>query len=236
MKPLITDPVTAANHPTKYLGILGMLWITFLTLTMFTAIKTFAIGPFVFAVAILAYPFTYIFADIFTEVYGYRVTRKIVWTGFACLTIASCLGYIYTIIPSSPSFTLQHEFETIFRLGPIITFAFIAGFFVGELANSFFLAKVKIATNGKRQWFRLIGSTFVGQIADNTIAFTLIFTLAGVYAANEVISLIISSVIFCTVWEILALPLTYKVIQWIKKAEGLDTYDRGTIFNPFALK
>lgn len=233
---LITDPAIAASRPAKYLGILGMLWITFLIVAVFTAVKTFAIGPVVFTIAILAYPFTYVFADIFTEVYGYRVTRKIVWTGFLCVTIASVLGYLYSFVPPSESFADNDAFITVFRASPIIAFAAIAAFFGGEITNSYVLAKLKIFLTGKFMWLRLVGSTLAGQFVDNTIFFLTAFLVAGFYAPSELLPLVLSSVFFCTIWEIIALPITYRVIAFIKRKEGLDTYDHGTNFNPFYLR
>ena len=213
-----------------------MLWVTFLLIATFTAVKTFAIGPIVFSVAILSYPFTYIFADIFTEVYGYRVTRRIVWTGFVCIILASVITSLYSLVPPSESFTHNDAFKLVFQASPVIAVATIAGFFGGELTNSYVLAKLKIYTTGKSMWARLVGSTVAGQLVDNTTFFTIAFLAAGFYAASELVPLVLSSVAFCTVWETLVLPITYRVITWIKHKEGLDTYDHGTNFNPFLLR
>jgi queuosine precursor transporter len=233
MKPFITDPIVAANKPSKYLSILGMLWLTFLLITMFTAVKTFSIGSFVLNVAILAYPFTYIFADIFTEVYGYRVTRRIVWTGFVCVFIASIVTYLYSIVPSSPSFTNNEAFSFIFKTSPAIAFATIAAFFGGEMVNSFVLAKLKIFTQGSFVWLRLIGSTAAGQFVDNTLFFGIAYMAAGAFELRELIPLTLNTAIFATAWEVIALPVTYRIIRYLKHQEGLDTYDHGTNFNPF---
>lgn len=238
MKPsnLITDPVVSAKHPSKYLGILGMVWVTFLLISIFTTAKTFSIGPFVLNIAILAYPVTYIFADIFTEVYGYRVTRKIVWTGFTCALIASIVTYLYSIVPPSASYADNESFILIFRASPALAIATILGFFGGEFMNSFVLAKMKIYMGGSSMWARLVGSTVAGQFVDNTIFFGMAFAVAGAFTAQELVPLTLNCVIFTTAWEVLALPLTYRVIRFIKRKEGLDTYDKGTNFNPFSLK
>jgi len=233
---LITDPVLSAKQPTKYLGALGILWVTFLLIAVFTAVKTFSIGPYVLNIAILAYPFTYIFADIFTEVYGYRVSRRIVWTGFASVLIASCVTYIYSIIPPSPSYTDNEAFSLIFKTSPAIALATILGFFGGELTNSFVLAKMKLFTKGSAMWGRLIGSTAAGQFVDNALFFGIAFLAAGAFEAGELISLTLNTAVFATAWEVIALPITYRVIKYLKHKEGLDTYDRGTNFNPFLLR
>src|SRR3989344_1514321 len=235
MEKLITDPVASANQPHKYLGIFGMIWVAILITSMFTSLKTFHIGTVVFAVGAIAYPFVYIFADIYTEVYGYRVTRKIVWTGFACMMLAAILASIYSYIPN-PSFADNDAYNLIFRASPIIAVSFIVAFFAGELTNSFIVAKMKLLTKGKHLNLRLVVSTFFGQFVDNSIAFFAAFYFAGWFTAPEIIPLIASTVIFCTVWEVLALPITRKVIKVVKQKEGLDTYDYGTNFSPFSFK
>jgi len=232
---LITDPKVSAQSNHKYLGLLGMLWVTFLIINLFTALKTFEIGGFVFAVVILTYPFVYIFADIFTEVYGYRVTRKVVWTGFFCMALSSVIAYVYTLVPS-PNFADSEAYNLIFKSSPIVAFFVILAFFCGELTNSYVVAKLKIFTEGKFINLRLVLSTLFGQLVDNSIAITGIFLFADWFTSEQVIPLIISTVIFCTAWEIIALPITRKAIRVIKREEGLDTYDKGTNFNPFALR
>jgi uncharacterized integral membrane protein (TIGR00697 family) len=232
---LITDPELSAKKPHKYLGIFGMLWVTVLIVGTFTSLKTFYIGNLVFSVGAIAYPFVYIFADIFTEVYGYRVTRKIVWTGFSCMLLASILTYIYSVIPN-PSFTNNEAYNLIFRASPIIAVSFIVAFFCGELTNSFVVAKMKILTKGKHLNLRLVLSTLFGQLVDNGIAFFAAFYFAGWFTASEIVPLIWSTVIFCTLWEVAALPITRKVVKIIKHSEGLDTYDHGTNFSPFVVK
>ena len=234
-KQLITDPVLSAQQNHKYLGILGMLWVTFLIINLFTSLKTFYVGDFVFAVVVITYPFVYIFADIFTEVYGYRVTRKIVWTGFGCMLLASIIAYIYTLVPS-PSFADNDAYNLIFRASPIVAIAVVVAFFCGELTNSFVVAKMKVLTKGKFLNTRLVLSTLFGQTVDNSIAIFSIFYFVGWFTAEQIVPLIVSTVIFCTTWEIIALPITRKVIRVIKRKEGLDTYDKGTNFNPFALR
>jgi uncharacterized integral membrane protein (TIGR00697 family) len=235
---LITDPVESAHRPHKYLIVFAMLWITFLLLTVFTTLKTFELFGVVFFAAVIGYPFTYVFSDIFTEVYGYRVSRKIIWTGFACITVATTFAYLYTLIPPSSYFTpIENDaFNLIFRASPFISFATILGFWAGENVNSIILAKMKIWTNGKKQGLRYIASTFFGQIADNVTAVSVIVIIANLFTYQEAFSSLVTTIIFCTCWEIIALPITYKVIRLIKRAEGLDTYDHGTKLNPFALK
>lgn len=233
---LITDPNLSyvANH--KYLATFGMVWISFLILLIFTSIKTFTIFGLEYSVGIITYPITYIFADIFTEVYGYRSTRKIVWTGFFSLALVSIFAYLYSIIPPSQNFTEDQSFQLIFKSAPVVVLFTLLAFFSGELTNSFVLAKLKIYTNGNLPELRYVLSTFLGQILDNTIFVVGVYLFANFYTYETIIPLIISSVMFCVLVEIVMIPVTRKVIKIIKVKEGLDTYDHGTNFNPFSLK
>lgn len=235
MSKFITDPSLSAKQPHKYLQIFWMLWVTVLLVGVFTSVKTFYIGNAVFAVSVIAYPFVYIFNDIFTEVYGYRVTRKIIRTGLGAMLLATLLTSLYSYIPN-PDFEHNEAFNIIFRASPIVGIGSVFSFFSWELTNSYIVAKMKIWTKGRYEWLRFIGSTLGGQLVDNSVFFLIAFLFAGRYSAQEVFPLIITTVIFCTVWEIIALPITQKVIKIIKEKEGLDTYDYGTNFNPFALK
>jgi queuosine precursor transporter len=228
----ITDPVVASQLPHKYLGIFGMLWVTILLVGVFTSVKTFHLFGFVFSVGVIAYPFVYIFNDIFTEVYGYRVTRKIVWTGLLCMLIGTVCTSLYSYVPS-PSFESNDAFNALFRASPVIAIGSIVAFFFGELTNSYTVAKMKLFFKGKHESVRLILSTLFGQTIDNFIFFFTAFYFAGWYSLGEVFPLVISTVIFCTLWEIFALPVTRKVIRVIKQKESIDTYDYGTNFNPF---
>ncbi len=128
------------------------------------------------------------------------------------------------------------EFDLIFKASPVVALGFIVAFFAGELTNSFIVAKMKLLTKGKFLNTRLVTSTFFGQTVDNSIAFFTAFYFAGWFTAAEIIPLTITTVVFCTTWEIIALPITRKVIKIVKEKEGLDTYDHGTNFNPFSFR
>lgn len=232
----VTNPEKIKDKNHKYLDILAMVWIAVLIIGAYASIKTFDIGPFIFSVSVIFYPIIYIFTDIFTEVYGYKKTRRIVWTGLFCMILTSCIAYIYSIVTPSPSFEGQAAFEQIFKATPIVFTGYIISFFIGEFSNSYVLAKMKVWTKGKKLWLRLISSTLVGQTADNGIAYTWACLLGGYFVVSELPNLIISTVLFCTVWEFIALPITYRVTSWLKKAEGIDIYDEKTDFNPFRLK
>lgn len=232
---LITDPKLTyiANH--KYLHLFAMLWVSFLILTSFASIKTFDVFGFTFFAISLIYPVTYIFSDIFTEVYGYKISRKIVWSGFLCVSLISGIAYLFTFIPPSAFFGESEAFNTIFRASPVLAFAAIVSFFNGEITNSFILAKMKIYFQGKYDSLRYITSTFFGHTVDNISFIFIAIFLSGLFSFEEAYQGAINAIVIGVFWEILALPITKRVIWWIKEKEGIDTYDHGTNFNPFKL-
>ncbi|MFY9287507.1 MAG: queuosine precursor transporter [Alphaproteobacteria bacterium] len=232
---LITDPLLASKQHFKYLDIIGMVWICCLMLSTFTASKIFNVGIFEFSVGVLIYPMTYIFANVFTEVYGYRQTRRIVWTGLVMLFVASLILYAMVNVPPSDHYTDQKAYETIFGQSALLTFAVMVCFFLGEITNSYILAKLKIKTNGKWLWLRAVLSTALGQLVDNFFFYGIAFGLTGTLSATTLVNLWLSTVVFCTAYEFLATPATYAICGYLKRVEGLDVYDRGTNFNPFAL-
>lgn len=236
MHNLITDAKLSYNHRHKYLIFFGLFWFSCWVINSMTSFKTFSMWGTLWSVGTLTYPITYIFNDIFTEVYGYRVSRKVIWSGFFCFFFMSLVGYAYSLIPGDASFTKAEEFNFVFRTSPFLALTALTAFSTGEFINSFILAKMKIVTKGKFEGTRYITSTFFGQLSDN-----LIFNLSGVlvlgwYSWQQFVPLTITVVLFCTAWEIIMLPLTKKIIQYIKEKEGLDTYDIGTNFNPFSPK
>lgn len=226
----ITDPNISMETPHKYTVFLSILWVSILISGFFTSIKTFEIYGVVFFAATIAYPFTYIFNDIMTEVYGYKVSRKIVWSGFFGVLVATIIAWLYTYIPGSSEWTLDQDraFNTIFRISPFIAILGIISFASGEIANSIIISKLKVKMNGKYESFRCITSTFVGQLIDNTIFAVGLYLILDIISGNVAISVIVTTVIFCTLWEIIAYPIfTKHIIRFVKKKEGIDTYDRG---------
>lgn len=200
----------------------------------FKTIKIFGIPT---VVTVLFYPITYIFADVFTEVYGYSRTRKIIWSGLVVLCIVSAIAYLATLYPSTSDFAYNESFNTVFKLSPVFGFAAVAAFAVGEFLNSYVLARLKVKYNGEYTRLRFIASTFFGQLADATTYFgVIIFLTTGIFSLDMAPSIILGSVFLCTVYEIIALPITYRICSFLKKAEWLDIYDKNTDFNPFKIR
>ncbi len=211
--------------------IIAAIFVTSLITANTIAIKIITIGPIPLPAAIFVFPLSYVFGDILTEVYGYRWTRRIIWLGFGCNLIFVFFAWIGQILPAAPFWTGQEAYETI--LGPVVRIlaASFFGYLVGEFANSFIMAKMKILTGGRWLWTRTIGSTIVGQGFDTAI----FITLAFIGTPSFLPIMILYHWLAKTVIEAMATPLTYALVNYLKKKESIDTYDYETNFNPFLI-
>jgi uncharacterized integral membrane protein (TIGR00697 family) len=198
--------------------------------------KAATFAGFTFGAGVLFFPISYFFGDVLTEVYGYARARKVVWAGFAALAFASFMAWVVVALPPSPNWGNQAAYEAVFGATPRIVAASLIGFWAGELTNSYTLAKMKLLTNGKYLWTRTIGSTVVGEGVDSLIFYPLAFWGAQGWTSELVLKVMLTNYVLKTSWEILATPLTYKVVNWLKRAEQEDYYDRNTNFNPFKLQ
>jgi uncharacterized integral membrane protein (TIGR00697 family) len=198
--------------------------------------KAATFAGFTFGAGVLFFPISYFFGDVLTEVYGYARARKVVWAGFAALAFASFMAWVVVALPPSPNWGNQAAYEAVFGATPRIVAASLIAFWAGELANSYTLAKMKLLTNGKYLWTRTIGSTVVGEGVDSLIFYPLAFWGAQGWTSELVLKVMLTNYVLKTSWEILATPLTYKVVNWLKRAEQEDYYDRNTNFNPFKLQ
>lgn len=191
-------------------------------------------GPaFVFGAGVLFFPLSYVFGDVLTEVYGYARARKVIWAGFGALIFASIMATVVVTLPPAAGWPHQPAYETIFGQTPRIVVASLIAFFTGEFVNSFVLAKMKIATNGKHLWARMIGSTIAGEGVDTLIFYPLAF--AGSWDNKLLLSVMFGNYVMKVLWEVVATPFTYKVVGWLKRKEQEDFYDRDTNFTPFSL-
>ena len=214
----------------RYLPLLINIFLVILLVSNLIAPKFAAIGWFRFSAAQLLFPITYIFGDIFTEVYGYAASRKAIWTGFLASAIMTMFGLFAIWLPPAPEFKDQAAFVTIFGVVPRNVAGSLLAFWAGEFANSVTVAKMKLWTNGKHLWTRTVGSTIVGQFVDTVIVVVFIF---WGQPPEVMIRLIVSGYIFKVVYEVIATPLTYVVVNFLKRSEGVDYFDRHTNFNPF---
>jgi queuosine precursor transporter len=222
------------KKPLRYYDIILATFAAVLLISNLSATKLIAIGPIITDGGAVLFPLVYIYGDVLTEVYGYRYARRAIWTAFGVMLLAVLAFTIVRYMPVAPEYTDQAAFESILGFFPRIVFASLVAFLVGSFINSFVLAKLKLKTTGKYLWFRLIGSTFVGQLID-TIVFGLI-AFGGILSAPDMVIFILVGWLFKTGVEIVLLPITYRVISFIKKGEKLDAYDTKTDFTPFTLK
>lgn len=193
-------------------------------------------GEYIFGAGVLFFPISYLFGDILTEVYGYARSRKVIWAGFGALIFASLMAWVITTLPDSPTMSPEQKqaINTIFGQTPRIVAASLIAFWAGEFVNSFVLAKLKLLTAGKFLWIRTIGSTIIGEIADSVIFYPIAFF--GVWSKEQLISVMIGNYFIKVMWEVLATPVTYFIVNFLKRAEHEDYYDRDTDFNPFSLE
>ena len=196
------------------------------------ASKFFAIGPLRVSSAQMLFPITYIFGDVFTEVYGYSASRRAIWIGFFASFVLVAITYLAVVIPPAPEFKDQQAFETVFRPVGRIVLASLLAYWCGEFANSFTLAKLKLLTGGKSLWMRTIGSTVVGQAIDTSVVMFAAFY--GVRPVSVILKLIVSGYIVKVVYETAMTPITYAIVNFLKRTEHVDYFDYGTDFNPFA--
>jgi hypothetical protein len=193
--------------------------------------------PLAFDAGTLLFPISYIFGDILTEVYGYRRSRRVIWTGFIALALTSLYFGLVRIMPGESAwqgYAGQSAYDSIlggFSSGGIVAASLLA-FFAGEFSNSYILAKMKLLTGGKYLWLRTISSTLVGEGVDSLL-FVLIATLAGVFPWAVFLSLAVTNYIFKVSIEVLMTPLTYRLVNFLKTRESEDYYDWKTDFNPF---
>jgi len=208
------------------------IFITCLITANIIAVKLIpsGIGGGALPAAIIIFPLSYIFGDILTEVYGYRVARRVIWLGFACNLIAIIAIWFGGLLPPASEWEHQTAYETILGYAPRLLLASFAAYLVGEFANSFILAKMKIATRGRWLWTRTIGSTIVGQGLDSAVFISIAF--AGTLSWWLIGTTILTHWLVKTGYETVATPFTYAIVNYLKKKEGIDTYDYDTKFNP----
>ncbi len=213
------------------LVIIATVFVTCLITANTVAVKIISFGPFILPAAVIIFPLSYIFGDILTEVYGYRWARKVIWLGFFCNLLFVIFAWVGQILPPAPFWEGQKAYESILGYTPRILAASFCGYLIGEFANSFVLAKMKILTKGRWLWSRTIGSTIVGEGLDSLI----FITLAFIGTPSFMLVMILYHWLAKTVIEAAATPLTYAIVNYLKKKEALDTYDHQTNFNPFLI-
>jgi uncharacterized integral membrane protein (TIGR00697 family) len=195
------------------------------------AVKLFEIGPFIFSGGIIVFPLSYIFGDVLSEVYGFARTRRIIWAGLVANVFMVTVLWSTIRLPSAPGWNYQEEFAAVHGFIPRIVLGSLVAYWMGEFANSVILSRMKVWTNGRMLWTRTIASTIVGEFVDTLVFVLIAFT--GTVPPVILVAATISGWLFKVLYEIIATPLTYKIVGYLKKIEGVDHYDRSEVYNPF---
>lgn len=189
-----------------------------------------------FGVGILFFPLSYVFGDVLTEVYGYARSRRVIWAGFGALAFASVMSFVVVSLPPASGWPHQSAYEVAFGNTWRVALSSLLAFWAGEFTNSFVLAKMKISTQGRFLWTRTIGSTVAGEAVDSLIFYPFAFWGLSGWTPRLIFTVMATNYVLKVLWEVLATPLTYRVVSFLKRVENEDYYDRDTDFNPFTLK
>ncbi len=218
----------------KYLEYITGFFVAILLISNTASVKILTLGPFTFDGGTILFPLAYIFGDILTEVYGYKRSRRVIWIGFASVLLMAVIYGIVGMLPAAADWTNQGAYDAILGVVPRIVLASLVAYFAGEFSNSYVLAKMKVAMEGKFLWMRTISSTVIGEGVD-----TLVFVMIAFYGTlplSVLLAILLSNYIFKVAVEILFTPITYAIVSFLKKREHEDYYDEKTNFNPFTLE
>jgi len=227
-------------QPSRWYPGVVAFFATTLVVSNIIAVKVFDFFGLSLPAAVVLFPLAYIVGDVLTEVYGYSRARQAIWIGFGCNLIAVVAIWIAGLLPPAAFWNAgiysgpeeaDQAYRAILGFAPRLLAASFAAYLVGEFLNSFVLARLKVATSGRYLWTRTIGSTLIGQAADSAIFITLAFS--GVLPAAVLLQAILSQWVVESAYEAIATPLTYRVVNLLKRSEGLDVFDRETQFSPF---
>lgn len=233
MTPQARRPQAAPPRYSRSFVLIVAIFITCLITANITAVKLVHVFGLIVPAAIIIFPISYIVGDVLTEVYGYRQARLTIWLGFCCNLIAVVAIWLGQVLPAASFWDGQAAYERILGYTPRLLLASFLAYLVGEFANSFVLAKMKIATRGRWLWTRTVGSTLVGQALDSLVFITLAF--GGTIPLAGLISAIVTQWLAKSAYEAAVTPLTYAVVHALKRKEGMDVYDYDTNFNPLCL-
>jgi queuosine precursor transporter len=200
------------------------------------AAKLASLWGYTFGAGILFFPLGYVIGDVLTEVYGYARARRCIWAGFAALIFMAFMSWVVVSLPPAEGWTNQPAYDAVFGQVPRIVFASVVAFWAGEFVNSIVLAKLKVLTKGKYLWTRTISSTVFGQGVDSLLFYPLAFWGASGWTNDAVLTVMVTNWALKVLWEIVLTPVTYAVVGFLKRAEGVDVFDEGTDFTPFSAK
>lgn len=211
---------------------IAAFFVTALVVSNVIAVKLVEVSGRVFPAGLVVFPLSYLLGDVLTEVYGFRAARAVIWLGFACNLMAVLAIQAAMALPAAPFFGNDEAYDQILGTTWRLFLASLAAYLVGELVNSAVLARMKIATGGRYLWARTIGSTIVGEGLDSTIFVTLAFAGTGAPLVDPILTTWAIKVAY----ETAATPLTYALVNTLKRREGIDVFDRDTSFNPLPVE
>ena len=200
------------------------------------AAKLASLWGYTFGAGILFFPLGYVIGDVLTEVYGYARARRCIWAGFTALIFMAFMSWVVVSLPPAAGWTNQPAYEAVFGQVPRIVFASVVAFWAGEFVNSIVLAKLKVLTQGRYLWTRTISSTVFGQGVDSLLFYPLAFWGASGWTNDAVLTVMVTNWALKVLWEVLLTPVTYAVVGYLKRKEGVDVFDEGTDFTPFSAK
>jgi queuosine precursor transporter len=234
--PIVTESASAVSgRQFRYYDFVMAAFVAILLLSnLIGAAKLADVGGYIFGAGILFFPLGYVIGDVLTEVYGYARARRVIWAGFVALVFMAFMSWVVVELPPAAGWEGQAAYESVFGQVWRIVFASVTAFWAGEFVNSYVMARMKIWTGGKHLWTRTIGSTVVGQGVDSLIFYPLAFW--GVWSNSQVITVMITNWLLKVGWEVVLTPVTYAVVNWLKRKEGVDIFDEGTNFTPFKTK
>ncbi|KKM11607.1 transporter [Clostridiales bacterium PH28_bin88] len=214
--------------------VLACFFVTFLLISNIIAGKLVQVSGVVLPAAVILFPVTYIFGDVLTEVYGFKRSRLIIWVGFAANVFMALIFLITVSLPYPAFWSNQEAYAAVLGFTPRIVVASLIAYCAGEFSNSVLLSKIKLITGGRMLWVRTIGSTVVGEGIDTLLFISVAFY--GLLPVAALVSMVVAQYIWKVGYEIAATPLTYALVRWVKRKEGLDVFDHGVRYNPFSLE
>ena len=227
------DGTAGARRHFRYFDYVMAAFVAILLLSnLIGASKLASVGGYTFGAGILFFPLSYVIGDVLTEVYGYANARRCVWMGFGALIFMAFMSYVVVAMPAAEGWDGQAAYESVFGSTWRIVAASVLAFWAGEFVNSFVLAKMKVITAGTHLWARTIGSTVFGQAVDSAIFYPVAFL--GTWSNAQVLTVMVTNWGLKVLWEAMLTPVTYAVVAWFKRTEGVDVYDSATDFSPFA--
>jgi uncharacterized integral membrane protein (TIGR00697 family) len=238
--PVALDAAKLGSRPFRYFDFMMAAFVAIMLLSNVIGAEKRAIvevagigQPIIFGAGILFFPIGYVLGDILTEVYGYARARRCIWAGTGALLFMALMSWVVVSLPPAPGWDAQAAYERVFGQVPRIVIASITAFWVGEFANSFVLAKLTILTRGKHLWTRTIGSTVVGQGVDSLIFYPLAFFGVSGWTTGQIVQVLFTNWLLKVSWEVVLTPVTYVVVGFLKRHEGVDIFDEHTNFTPF---